>query len=100
MPPRKPPRVPTPRISFLLSRHTRTQENRMPAAQPAARPAIWPLQKDCLAFYGDPRRAGWLHANTVDVPCPWALRIGNVTVRNIVIHKKCADSLTRVLGNI
>ena len=61
---------------------------------------IWPLQKDCLAFYGDPRQAGWLHANTVDVPCPWPLHVGNVAVKNILIHKKCAESLTRVLGTI
>ncbi len=67
---------------------------------PQLRPPLWPLQKECLAFYGDPRRAGWLQANTVDVPCPWPLRVGDLTARNILIHKKCADSLARVLGRI
>lgn len=61
---------------------------------------IWPLQKDCTAFYGNPYKAGWLHANTVDVPCPWPLHIEKTPVSHILIHKKCAPSLTRILGAI
>lgn len=61
---------------------------------------IWPLQKDCLAYYGDPRRAGWLHENTCDVACPWPLHYGSVPVAHILIHKKCAVSLQAVLFNI
>lgn len=60
----------------------------------------WPLQRDCISFYGDPRRPGWLHDNTIDVQCPWWLRIGNVTTQHILIHKKCAASLARVLNNV
>ena len=60
----------------------------------------WPLQSQCLSFYGDPRGPGWLQANTVDVACPWPLRMGKLTVPHIVIHKKCADSLVRVLNAI
>ena len=61
---------------------------------------IWPLQSQCLEFYGDPRQAGWLQANTVSVTCPWPLHMGSVPVAHIVIHKKCADSLTRILNSI
>jgi hypothetical protein len=58
---------------------------------------IWPLQRDCPEFYGTPWVPGWLHSNTVDVPCPWPLR---GCPQHILIHKKCADSLTRILGAI
>jgi hypothetical protein len=58
------------------------------------------LQRDCTAFYGDPRKAGWLHENTIDVPCPRPLHIEKTPVSHILIHKKCSESLTRVLFNI
>jgi hypothetical protein len=61
---------------------------------------VWPLQSQAISFYGDPRHAGWLPQNTVDVTCPWQMHVGTVQVRNILIHKKCADSLLRVLLNI
>lgn len=61
---------------------------------------IWPLQRECMIFYDDPRRDGWLAANTVNVACPWRLTVGDVHVSKILIHKKCAESLTRVLGAI
>jgi hypothetical protein len=61
---------------------------------------VWPLQRDCTAFYGDPRKQGWLHANTVEVSCPWPLVLDGAPVSHILIHKKCADSLTRVLNAI
>ena len=61
---------------------------------------IWPLQSECLSFYGDPRTPSWLHGNTIDVPCPWPLHMGNVAISHILIHKKCAQSLVRVLNNI
>jgi hypothetical protein len=60
----------------------------------------WPLQSNCEAFYGNPYSAGWLQANTVDVVCPWQLYVGTIPVAHITIHKKCADSLRRVLANI
>ncbi|MDE2471969.1 MAG: M15 family metallopeptidase [Bradyrhizobium sp.] len=61
---------------------------------------VWPLQSDCVAFYGDPSQANWLQANTIDIPCPWPLFMGNDPIAHILIHKKCADSLTRVLNNV
>jgi D-alanyl-D-alanine carboxypeptidase len=60
----------------------------------------WPLQKDCLAFYGDPRKASWLQANTIDVACPWPLKMGDLVIPHILIHKKCAESLARVLNAV
>jgi hypothetical protein len=61
---------------------------------------IWPLQKDCPAFYGDPSVKNWLHDNTTDVACPWPLFSDGHPVAHILIHKKCAESLTRILGSI
>lgn len=67
---------------------------------------VWPLQKDCDAFYGNPRGINstydvkWADANLTHVTCPWPLHMGKITVPKITIHVKCADSLARVLGNI
>lgn len=61
---------------------------------------VWPLQSDMIQFYGDPAGANWLHANTIDVRCPWPLFMGNTPLQNILIHRRCAESLTRVLNNI
>jgi D-alanyl-D-alanine carboxypeptidase len=70
---------------------------------------VWPLQKDRDAFYGNPgatpaENAAWEAANLVDVLCPWKLFFidGKIIqpVKAIRIHKKCADSLKTVLGNI
>lgn len=69
-------------------------------------PIVWPLQADCDDYYGDPRGSNgtyspqWAAANLVHVPCPWVLMMGNQHVPFITIHKKCADSLTRVLNSI
>lgn len=60
----------------------------------------WPLQHECLSFYGNPAQAGWLHDNTTSVTCPWTLHVGSTPTTHILIHKKCAESLTRVLNNI
>jgi hypothetical protein len=60
----------------------------------------WPLQSQAIAFYGDPRKNGWLHDNTVDVVCPWTLHSDGVVVSHILIHKKCAASLIRVLDAV
>jgi hypothetical protein len=61
---------------------------------------IWPLQKDCISFYGNPASPGWLHDNTTYVACPWTLYVGATPTSHILIHKKCADSLARVLNNV
>ncbi len=58
----------------------------------------WPLQRDAMAFYGNPYKPGWLHANTTEVLCPWTLHMGHQPVSHILIHVKCADSLSRILA--
>lgn len=67
---------------------------------------VWPLQSQCDTFYGNPRGANgaynptWAAANLTHVACPWVLMMGDAQVPFIVIHKKCADSLTRVLASM
>ena len=57
---------------------------------------------DLDAFYGNPRGiggradAGWEAANVIKVICPWKNHSGNSF--SIQIHKKAADSLSRVLA--
>ena len=65
-----------------------------------APPQVWPLQHDMISFYGNPSEVGWLHENTVHVPCPWPLFMGTTPLNKILIHKKCAGSLTRVLNTV
>lgn len=58
----------------------------------------WPLQRNCPGFYGNPAAAGWLHANTVEVPVPWQMHMDATPISHILIHRRCADSLARVLN--
>lgn len=60
----------------------------------------WPLQKDCIAFYGNPSLPNWLQENTTNIVCPWPLVMGKTPIPHILINKKCADSLVRVLNNV
>ncbi len=66
----------------------------------------WPLQRDCTKFYGDPRGANDKASakrereHLVLVKCPWELRFEGKSVSGIRIHKKCAESLARVLTAI
>lgn len=66
----------------------------------------WPLQRECNKFFGNPRgadsgaSAAWEKANLVLVPCPWRLLYAGKPVRGLRVHKKCAESLTRVLAAI
>ncbi|MEW6125380.1 MAG: M15 family metallopeptidase [Pseudomonadota bacterium] len=62
--------------------------------------AKWPLQKDCHAFYGEPTSSGWEGRSLVLIKCPWVLRYEGKPVRGIRIHRKCAESLARVLDAI
>jgi hypothetical protein len=57
----------------------------------------WPKQSQTVKVYGNPRQKGWLHKNTVEVEVPWKLR-GDAS--HILIHKKVASSLKRVLSGI
>lgn len=59
---------------------------------------VWPLQRDCPSFYGNPADPKWYGANVVPVECPWPLKFGTTPVAHIMIHKLCAESLERVLG--
>jgi D-alanyl-D-alanine carboxypeptidase len=62
----------------------------------------WPKQSEAMAFFGNPRSAGWEAANLVYVPCPWVLTNEDEKTKtnHIRIHKKCFDSLSRVLNFI
>ncbi len=55
----------------------------------------WPTQAECPAFYGDSEAA--IRAQLVAVHVPWLM---NGKAQTIEIHRKCADSLTRVLSYI
>lgn len=57
----------------------------------------WPTQSRARAFYGNPEAAGWRAANLVDVLCPWELDFYGKKQNSIQIHKKCAESLGRIL---
>lgn len=65
----------------------------------------WPLQKNCDAYYGNPRgkngqpSAAWEAANLVYVSAPWRLTYDGRPTR-LRVHKKVADSLKRVLAEI
>lgn len=56
---------------------------------------IWPLQRDAITFYGNPYQAGFENKNIISITCPWLFSTGHNTIRS---HKKCADSLLRVLN--
>ncbi|HQS09488.1 MAG TPA: M15 family metallopeptidase [Xanthobacteraceae bacterium] len=62
--------------------------------------SLWPLQKTCTDFYGDPRDEEWEGRNLVVVKCPWVLRYEGKPVAGIRIHRKCAASLEQVLADI
>ncbi len=53
----------------------------------------WPTPSQCPAFYGDDEAT--IRANVVDVQIPWLM---NGKTHVIPIHKKCAESLTRVVN--
>lgn len=69
--------------------------------------STWPKQSAVDAFYGNPRgknggpSAVWERDNLITIPCPWPLVTAwepHQPVSRIRIHKKCADSLSRVLA--
>lgn len=67
---------------------------------------MWPLQRDCDAFYGNPRGYGdepsqpWIKANLVRVVPPYRMTYAGHPVPGVQIHAKCADSLMRVFSAI
>ncbi len=67
----------------------------------------WPLQSECDRFYGDPRAPGgdapavaWEMANLVRVRPPFRMTYAGTPISGIRIHKKCAESLSRILAKI
>ncbi len=56
---------------------------------------VWPTQAECPSFYGSSEAA--VQANLVNVQVPWLM---NGKTHSIPIHKKCAESLTRVVNFI
>lgn len=66
----------------------------------------WPLQKEADGFYGNPRgRNGkasplWEMKNLVSVSPPFVMHFADKPVTSFKLHRKCAASLTRVLGAI
>lgn len=80
---------------------------------------VWPLQSQADAFYGNPRgRDGkvspaWKKANIIKIPVPFKITmridppkarrkidpVVYVVYTHIEIHKKCAESATRILNN-
>jgi hypothetical protein len=71
----------------------------------------WPLQTQRDAFYGNPRSKSnpakvdpaWEAANLVRVDFPWKAVLAwdtDTPVRSVRIHRRCAQSLVRVLQAI
>ncbi len=66
----------------------------------------WPKQSEADAFYGNPRGPDgkaamlWKAQNLTHVTPPFAMHFMGTPVAHITIHRKCADSLLRVLQAI
>jgi hypothetical protein len=64
------------------------------------------MQRDCDAFYGNPRGAAgrasgsWEAGNITRVVPPFVMRYDGNPVRAIAMHRKCAGSFMRVLNRI
>ncbi|GGH14958.1 hypothetical protein GCM10007036_14620 [Alsobacter metallidurans] len=70
--------------------------------------SIWPRQRDCDAFYGNPRSndptqaaASWKKANLVRVgQLPFVMRYAGQPVTSVVCHRKVADAFRSVLDGV
>jgi hypothetical protein len=67
----------------------------------------FPLQRDCDAFYGNPRGVGgatvskkWYAENIIFVKPPWEMRMGEIKITRIPFHKKAASALQGALAAI
>jgi hypothetical protein len=73
---------------------------------PLATPPRWPLQRDCDAFYGNPRGGCGNPSQSWEIGCltrlkaPYAVYYDGRPVPYILINRKCADSFRRVLDKI
>lgn len=71
-------------------------------ANPASR---WPLQRDCDAFYGNPRAGAvvsqkWYRENIIMVVPPFRMAMGAIPIKRFPFHRKCADALRVALDDI
>ena len=66
----------------------------------------WPLQSECDSFYGNPRvpnglvSPAWFKANIVTISPPFRMTFDGKPVSKVQVHRKCADSLSRVFNAI
>ncbi|NDB69517.1 MAG: M15 family peptidase [Methylocystaceae bacterium] len=60
----------------------------------------WPLQRECLAKFGNPYAPGWGNTHVTHVNCPWQLHMGPLHIPYIKVNKIAADSLGRVLNHV
>jgi hypothetical protein len=66
----------------------------------------WPHQNECDKFYGDPRGKDgqpslkWEALNLVRLTPPFQMTYAGKPIKTIRIHKKCHDSLARILAAI
>jgi hypothetical protein len=72
----------------------------VPSGLPVLTKQVWPLQRDCDGFYGNPRLHGFIQTHLIEVPVPWKMVYETTAVTYILINKRCADSLKRVLAYI
>lgn len=67
---------------------------------------MWPLQKDCDSFYGNPRGVGgransqWEADHLVVVSAPYQLYYDGKPIRGVRVHRKVSESLRRVFSRI
>ncbi len=69
-------------------------------ALPILTKQIWPLQRDCDSFYGNPRLKGFVQNHLIEVPVPWKMIYETTAVTHILINRRCSESLERVLAYI
>lgn len=83
----------------------------MPKPAAPLKPAVkqtWPKQSQCDAYYGNPRgprdaskvSQTWEAANLTTIKPPFRMTYDGKPISTIRIHKRCADSLLRVLNAI
>lgn len=83
--------------------HQSTEHNRaspMLQTNTNTAPEKWPTQAQCDSFYGNPRLYGWKAANLVTIKPPYGMTYAGAPIAHITIHKRCADSLSRVLSHV
>lgn len=81
-------------------RRSSTQDVERPSPSVPSNPVggkQWPLESDLEAFYGK------VGVSQVRVEVPWDMRLAwdtSKTIRRISLHRYCAESASRVFGNI